>query len=190
MPGDYKDSDLLSMTPEEIAAAAARGWSKPSAADAERPEYAGVSVEPKQLAPKPSGDVWARRKAGTDLFTCPSGQTCRLRPVTPDKLMLAGVLDNVNHLEALAAKLVSKAEGEPPTPDSVPTRKDFAELLNLVNKVIPLAVAEPVVLDDPAPGEDFVQGALYASDIDLDDRLAIMSEVLKGIRQMDRFRNA
>lgn len=188
MPGDYKDSDLLTMTPEEIAAAAGRGWSRPKPED--RPEYAGVLVAPRP-APTPRGDVWQRQKAGSDdIFTCPSGQTCRLRPLSPDRLMLEGILDNVNHLEVLSQKLASDAQGMPPEKQTMPSREDFAELLMVINKVVPLAVVEPKVHPDPAEGEPFEDGLLYASDIDLDDRMAIMAEALKGIRALERFRHS
>lgn len=191
MPGDYKDSELLTMSPEEVAAAVVRGWSRPAPEVAERPAYAGVEVRAKQVAPEPRGDVWQRRKAGSDdIFTCPSGQTCRLRPVSPDRLMLEGILDNVNHLEVLAQKLVGEAQGLPPEKATTPTREDFAELLTVINKVVPMAIVEPKVYPDPEDGEAFEDGILYISDIDLDDRMAIMAEALKGIRALDRFRHA
>lgn len=186
MPGDYKDSDLLTMSPEEVAAAAARGWSRPA------PEDALIRTEEIRVrAPQPRGDVWARQKQGNDnLFTCPSGQTCRLRPVSPDRLMLEGILDNVNHLEVLAQKLANDAQGLPPEKAAAPTREDFAELLAVINKVVPIAVVEPTVLPDPAEGEEWKKGVIYASDIDLDDRMAIMAEALKGIRALERFRHS
>lgn len=187
MPGDYTDSELLKMSPEEVAAAAARGWSRPAAASVE--EQAKVDLQPR-TAPEPRGDVWASKKSGSTLFTCPSGQTCRLRPLTPDRLMLEGILDNVNHLEMLAEKLVQEGQGLPPEKAATPTRQDFAELLSVINRVVPLAVAEPVVLPDPVEGEKHQDGVIYASDIDLDDRMAIMAEALKGIRALDRFRHS
>lgn len=183
MPGAYNEKDLLAMSPEEIAAAAARGWNKPAA------DPADARPETTDRTPQPSGDVWKRRKSGADVFTCPSGQTCRLRSITPDKLLLTGILDRVNSLETLAAKLAHDAQGNPPVKETMPTREEFAELLSVINKVVPLAVAEPTVLPDPAPGEE-EDGVLYVSDIDLDDRMAIMAEALKGIRALDRFRNA
>jgi hypothetical protein len=96
----------------------------------------------------------------------------------------------VNPLEVLAQKLVSESQGLPPEKATTPTREDLAELLGVINRVVPLAVAEPTVLPDPAEGEEYDPQALYASDIDLDDRMAIMAEALKGIRALDRFRHA
>lgn len=183
MPGDYSDNEVRSMTPEDLYAAASRGWIKPVTDPADLPVPVRESVTP-------AGDVWSKRKSSGDVFVCPSGQTCRLRQVTPDALMSVGILDKVTRLEGLAAKLVHEAEGHPPVEEGVPSREDFAELLSVINSIVPIAVAEPKVLPDPAPGEAEMDGALYASDIDLEDRLAIMEEALKGIRALDRFRPA
>lgn len=194
MPGQYTDQEVARMTPDQLLEAANRGWLKPTdPADAPvRPEYAGVPVP---QAPQPSGDVWARRKrgGGGDVFTCPSGQTCRIQRLTPEGLLVAGILDDISSLEDLAQSLVDKAEGVPPEKQSLsdlPDREDLARLLKVVNAIVPLALVEPKVLPDPAPGVAMEDGVLYASDIDLADRMAIMQESLKGIQNLARFRNA
>lgn len=190
MPGDYTDVEVAAMTPEDLYAAANRGWSKPrDPADAPRPEYSGVPVP----RPAPSGDVWARRKThGGDIFTCPSGQTCRIQPLTPEGLLVSGILDDISSLESLAQQLVDKAEGTPPGKPNLsdlPDREDLAKLLKVINAIIPLAVIEPVVLHDPIPPATMEEGKLYASDIDLADRMAIMQHSLRGIENLARFHN-
>jgi hypothetical protein len=143
----------------------------------------------------PDGNVWSSKKAGNSLdFTCPSGQTCRLRKLTPERLLESGMLDRISRLEGLASELVDRAEGQPPV-RKMPSREDLAMLLETINVVIPLAVEEPQVWADSATeAEITAAGAdpanvIRCSDIDLDDRMAILEESLKGIRALDRFRN-
>lgn len=187
MPGEYSDEDLLNMTPKEIAAAVERGWKKPVA---DRPEYAGVPVPRPQPKPEPRGDVWMSQIVGSDIFTCPSGQTCRLRPLEPDQLLIAGILDKVTRLEGLAQVLVNQAEGMPPEKQRLPSREEFAELLEVINLVVPLTVVEPTVLPDPKPGEEYDPKGLYVSRINLADRLAIMNKALEGVKALDNFRHS
>lgn len=201
MPGDYTDVEVASMSPDDLFKAANAGWLKPVAvAPVVRPEYAGEKITPKMPdpadfpvspeSPQPSGDVWKRRKSGQEIFTCPSGQTCRIRRVLPEQLMMTGILDKVTRLEGLAAVLVAQAEGAPPEKQqTMPTREELGDLLETVNAIIPLAVVEPVVLPDPPEGETPDADKLYASDIELGDRMAIMEYALRGVKSMDRFRN-
>lgn len=171
--GDYTAEEVRNMGPEDLYAAAQRGWTRaPSIVDVQLP---------------PSPNVWASRKSsGGKDFTCPSGQTCRLRPLDPEVLLKAGLLDKVTRLEGLADALVKQAEGAPPEKQHTPTRQELMDLLELLDLVVPMAVAEPKVYsstDKEAP-----EGAITVSDIDLDDRMAIVEESLRGIRALDAFR--
>ncbi len=179
MPGTYTQEELTKMSPEEFAAAHANGFTRGEV-------NLGSSV------PQPKKDVWAQRAAGGvgQDFTCPSGQVCRLRDLDVDRLLEAGILDKVSRLEGLAENLVQQAEGAPPAATKLPTREEWAVLLETINQIVSLAVAEPYVYADPEPGTERTPGLIYVSDIDLNDRIAIMDESLKKVRALDRFRHA
>lgn len=188
MIGDYTFAELNSMSQEELAEAQSREFRKATAV-AGRSEAAGVfvgtSVPSSDPQPQPSGNVWKRKKSGQD-FICPSGQTCRLRPLEPEALLREGILDQVTRLDGLAQQLVNNSQGLPPDKMQVPSRDDLAELLKLVNTATLLAVVEPRIYPDDAQGlgEDDIR----VSDIDLGDRLAILEESLKGVKALDNFR--
>jgi len=103
--------------------------------------------------------------------------------------MMEGILDQVTRLEGLAQGLIDQASGLPPEKVKLPTREEFGELLKLVNKIVPMAVAEPRVYPDdytdPVP-----ENAIMVSDIDLMDRVSILNEALKGLEKLDNFRPA
>lgn len=193
MPGtesDYSLQELREMDREEFEAAQARGFRKPvTEADVAaayvtgRPAAAGVAVV------KPASDVWSKRKKRTigEDFVCPSGQKCRMRVLEPEELLEKGILDRVTRLDGLADNLVQVAEGAPPQKTTMPTPDEFRVLLDTINIVVTLAVAEPRVYqddDDNAPDD-----AIRVSDVALDDRLAILNHALSGLKKLDNFRN-
>jgi hypothetical protein len=205
MPGEaYTLAELTEMSPEDLAAARANGFLKPDPgiygappATHERGEvYIGTSV-PKSK-PQPRDDVWASKSADAAEyeFVCPSGQNCAMRKLSPERLLEAGILDKVTRLEGLADTLIKQAEGLPPEKQKLPSREDLAALLEVINLLIPIAVVAPKVwaddaseLDDGHP-DGMPAGGIRCSDIDLEDRMAIMNEALKGIRKLDPFRLA
>lgn len=187
--GDYTAAELREMSREDFEAAQAREFAKPGAAPAEATlsERGEISLG-SSVKPRPAPNVWASKLSSTSYeFTVPSGQTCRLRRLAPEKLLEAGILDKIGILESLADKLVSKSNGEPPVANTVPTSEEFALLLETINLVVPMVVIEPVVYADSAvvaDGEEVIR----VSDIDLDDRMAILEESVKGITKLSSFR--
>jgi hypothetical protein len=179
MPGDYTSEELQTMPREEFEAAVARGFIRATPA----------TTPP----PVPSADVWRTAKeAGksrTRDFTCPSGQTCRIRPLDPERLLEHGILDKITRLEGLADGLVQTAEGQPPVLGKVPTREELELLLDTVNIIVPLAVEEPYLSPVPEKGTARNPELIYVDDVDVDDRMAILEEALKGLKQLDRFRH-
>lgn len=188
--GDYSAGEIAAMGADDFKAAQARGFKREAEPVADdRPAAAGLSLGsavPKDVT-QPSGNVWASKKVATEDFTCPSGQTCRLRAVKPEELLAAGILDRVTRLEGLAGELVDQAEGQPPAKAKMPSQEDFALLLDTINMVVPMAVAEPrVYRDDDSDAPD---DAIRVSDLDLEDRMAIMEKSLSKIKMMDNFRH-
>lgn len=206
MVGDYTFAELQGMSKADLDAAKARSFKRP---DLQVTEF-GLAVDVVSLAnqaqeklqqpqykvpgstPRPAArdDVWASANTRRDDFIAPSGQKCKLRPISPEALLEAGILDRVTRLEGLAATLAEQAEGAPPAKPKIPGREDFAALIETVNLLVPLAVAEPAVYPDVEKGEEPVEGRIYVSMISLDDRIGIMNEALKELKAMDSFRHA
>ena len=193
--GDYTAAEIAAMDVATFQAAKESGFKKalvasPLAQAVAQANAAGLnlgsSVPAREEQPQDGGNVWARKRKGDKDFTCPSGQTCRLRPLEIEKLMMAGVLDQVTRLEGLAQQLVSSAEGQPPAKPTMPSREDFQALLDLVNVVVPMAVVEPHLYADDDP--DCPADGIRVSDVGLDDRIAILNEALAGVKLLDNFR--
>lgn len=206
MPGEefYQIHEIQAMTPEQFHEAQTNGFRKQTITKL-RPEEvrlvaspgadAAVMVESYAVprAAQPQEDVpadrnvWKRKKAVGEDFTAPSGQTCKLRPLQVERLMMEGILDQVTRLEGLAQKLIDQASGLPPEKVQMPSREDFGKLLTLINIIVPMAVAEPSIYadDDKEAPED----ALRVSDIELMDRVAILEKALGGLKKMDNFRH-
>jgi hypothetical protein len=175
MPGaQYTQDELRSMSPDAFNRARDNGFLR-SLQEIELPEPAAGY-----------GTRWAAKASGSEEdFTCPSGERCRLRTIPVEDLLSAGILDKVTRLEGLADALIQKAEGAPPTVDKMPNAEEFAELLDVINTVVILAVVEPTVTPDDSEAE-----GVKVSWIDLDDRAAIMEHALRGVRKLDKFRHA
>jgi hypothetical protein len=122
-------------------------------------------------------------------FVVPSGLTCRLKKVQVEDLVAAGIIDKITRLPGLAQQQIDKAEGKPPAPDRMPTTQEMEQLTTVLNTMIPLVVARPVITPLPESGEEKVVGFIYPDSIDLADRVAIMERVLTGVRNLDKFRN-
>ena len=213
MIGEYTSAEIAAMQPDEFNAAKDRGFKRPVTAEdvaaayaaarelpehvTGRPAAAGIAVGSSVTLPAPqpvvpSRSAWAQAKAsrGKD-FTTPSGQVCKMQPLRPEMLLAEGILDKVTRLEGLADELVKRAEGTPPEKQKMPSKEDFQELLDLVNTVVPLAVVEPKVYrDDEELPPDAPGDIIRVSDIDLEDRMAILNEALSGIKAFDNFRPA
>lgn len=207
--GDYSEEEIRSMSTAELQRAQENGFKKPQTTRL-RPEEVrlvaspGADVQaqvasyavPQSAQHQPDapsdGNVWKRKKSGDQDFITPSGQKCRLRPLQLEKLMMAGILDQVTRLEGLAQALINQAEGLPPEKQHMPTREEFGQLLEMINAIVPMAVAEPQVYQDDAFKDDpdaQPEDAIFVSDIDLMDRVAIMEKALTGLKKMDNFRN-
>lgn len=193
--GEYTAAEIAAMDAATFQAAKESGFRKalvasPLAQAVAQAEAAGINLGSSVPArdAQPSGDenVWGRKRKGDRDFVCPSGQKCRLRRIEIDQLVMAGVLDQVSRLEGLAQNLIDKAEGQPPAKTAMPTKEDFQALLSLMNVVVPMAVAEPKLYADDDP--DRPADGIRVSDVDLEDRIAILNEALAGVKLLDNFR--
>lgn len=193
MPGQpFTQVELQAMTPEEFADAQSHNFMRPVGPFQPEP-YTAPVIEPRD-------DVWVSQTgtAGSFEFVAPSGQRCRLRPLTPEALLVAGLIDKVSRLEALADVLVAQSEGQRPAKAaSLPPREDLELLLKTINEICVIAVVEPrLALRDKdgnlinVEGDLMTEVAIDVTLVDLNDRMAIMERSLRGVKALDRFRNA
>lgn len=150
------------------------------------------------LAPSP----WAanaKRRGGFD-HVVPSGQTCRIKPIPLEDLVLGGIIDDVDAITKIvdsdiAAKIkptgrAADAESNADAADGLKFIQSPAghTAIALMNKIVPLVVVEPTILPEPADGEERIEGAIYVTDIDLADRADIFSVVMAPTEKAAQFR--
>jgi hypothetical protein len=123
-------------------------------------------------------------------FRTPGGQLCRLRDLPIEELAQQGILDRITRLPGLTQELIDKAEGAPPSSASgLPDGETVKTLREVVDILVPLVVVAPHIWPLPAEGEDRVKGRVYVDTIPFTDRVAIMNRSVKGLQNLDAFRN-
>ncbi len=130
--------------------------------------------------PKPtSAAEWRKAREEGYVVTLPSGHVARLRPVALDVLIISGKLPDL--LTPLAAKsLWIETDGEE-IANEAEKAKGYAELINII---VPAAMVEPRVVDDPT-GDDEIS----LEDIDFADKAAIYQLATQPAEVLRRFRD-
>jgi hypothetical protein len=200
-------TDFSEMTPEKLEAIAAemRAFSagKPFAYPTTHRDAVEVSLpalSPQDSQQKmgeaifgptytPPTDKYAPTTWGSNLydFTTPSGQTCQLKKFRPEDLLGTSLLDRITRLPAFADEAIKKAEGAPPV-KALPEAKQIEALIDVLNDLLPIVIAQPQVYSTPTAGEERVEGRVYVDDIELADRIAIMNRAVQGVSKFDNFR--
>lgn len=199
----YSTGELLSMNPEELRVAQANGFVKPGPAspsvyrrlsdvplpDEDVVELPASEAPGYQVMGSAPANPYAPTEWGNDLydFRVPSGQLCQMRKLRPENVMHTGLLDKITRLPALAEEQVHKAQGLPPDAQ-MPTKEQLAQVIAVVNEMLPLVVVQPVVCPDDTPAEERPVGSVLVSDIELFDRIAIMNRATQGVAKLDNFR--
>lgn len=160
---------------------------------AHAPNFAGAKVEPLPAPePAPASDPYAPSVWGSNEydFTCPSGQTCRMRKIPVEKIVSSGVLDKITRLPAVAQEQIDRAEGMPPkkVADAMPKPEEMEALLDTLNILLPMVVVKPEIYSAPEEGQERVVGRIYVDSIELEDRIAIMERAVGGVRNLEAFR--
>lgn len=176
--------DFTAMTPDEFAA-----WQQqqnnPQGGNVEMATKPDVPTPPAPPQARPATEVWGQVTEYD--FTCPSGATCRLRKLSPERLVETGLLDKLTRLPGFAQELIEKSEGQPPAKpqDEMTVIKD---VLVLMQDLLPMIVAQPTIHKDPESDADREVGEIYVSSIDLADRMAILNQATGGVTKLDAFR--
>lgn len=194
----YDTNELKAMTPEEFADARAQGFVKPFAnptayRDAETALMPGDIVYPQDVPsrPSPPQDRYAATAWASPYFDfiTPGGQTIQMQKLLPEKMLGTGLLDKITRLPAFAQELIDKAEGLPPAAVvKLTDSEQVAQVVEVVNEIVPLVVVQPTVYPVPPTGEERVNGRIYVDSIELADRVAIMERAVKGVAALDPFR--
>ena len=194
----YTTTELLEMTPEELAVAQANDYVKPQNAT-EADVAPKLSVKPSLPAP-PQDDPYAVTAWGSDLFDfrAPSGQLCQMRKLKPESMLESGMLDKVTRLPAFAEENIRKAQGHPPAAASSVSPEDFKQLIKVLDELLPIVVVQPQLWSEPSPersnddpeldNSERIPGRVYVSDVELADRVAIMERAIGGVKKLDNFR--
>lgn len=149
-------------------------------------------------------------------FKLPSGNTCLMKNLTMDDLMKIGILDRLDSLtsivsaehvtrvtgtpqqraaaaQALAELDTETAEGRQALLGIMKDKGKWEAMQSFINVVVKEAVVDPHVSPEPGPHETKMDNVLYASDVDLLDRMAIMQRcmggMMDGVKAMEPFRS-
>lgn len=107
--------------------------------------------------------TWRQPRQEGFVVVLPSGNAARLRPVALDQMILAGKLPDL--LTPLAAKTLWTNTDEAEIGNQIELAKGFAQLVNMI---VPLAMMEPKIVEDPLADDE-----IAIEDIDFGDKVAV-----------------
>jgi hypothetical protein len=117
---------------------------------------------------------------------------CLVKRPGPQGLVSMGILDSLDSLTSLVSK---DHLGDTDIPKSTEALKDLAgkdrelqDALNLMDKVLAACAVDPPVSLPPSDGEERDPEALYADDVDFEDKSFILQWVMGGTGDWERFR--
>lgn len=135
------------------------------------------STTPTPLAPTP-GSAWRQPRETGELITLPSGNVARLRPVAVDALLATGRIPDL--LSGVAAKTLWSETDTATIADDGKLAKEYTDLINLV---VPLAMLEPRVVDNPEG-----DGEIALDDLEFADKVAVFNLAIGGATALKMFR--
>ena len=151
-------------------------------------------------------------------FTTPSGQLCRLRRMDPVALLGEGLLDKLDFLTSMvvsdhlpnakktALERAKEAKAKVGTAGMTEEEKEaeknskvmeeifqdpkrMQELVKTLDKVLVAVTIKPEILAIPEVFENNrVEGAIYTDHIDFNDKMAIFNRMMKGVKDLESFR--
>lgn len=125
-----------------------------------------------------SGRAWRQARERGEVVRLPSGNVVRLRAVALDAMILAGDLPDL--LTPIAAKSLWTEANETEIGNSLSLAKGYAEL---VHRIIPLAMMDPRVVDNPTADDE-----ITLADLDFGDKVAIFQIATQPAEVLARFR--
>lgn len=168
---------------------------KKAAADKRAATMAARKAVPVDEAPT-SAAAWKKGAKGEDIRV-PSGHVCRLRKIGMREWVKEDIVPD--GLRPIIEKAIAKGQGIPAAKIkelSEDTSK-WADIFQLMDRVVALVVAKPVVVfhcakeDDewvPIPEHERDPETLYTDEIDDEDKAFIFNIAAGGVRDLERFR--
>lgn len=136
--------------------------------------------------------TWGQNGGAVDL-TVPSGQLCLAIKPGLEGLLKSGVLHGIDPLVALVEEHQSRMQGrESDQAFGLEVMNDpekLDQILHMVDKVMCHVVLKPKISLTPDDPTRRVPGNLYADNVDLEDKIYIMSWALGMAGDLDNFRS-
>lgn len=152
---------------------------------------------------KPEIDPYAPTNWGvlSEDLTCPSGQRCLVRRIDPMKLMSDGTLHKTDMLTSMVHQqhVAKKAKGGKDASKAAEMQTEkvlfealkdpvkMAEIVDTVNSVVLATVIKPELQPALEDETERVDGLVYVSDVELNDRMFIMQFAFGGTRAAAKF---
>lgn len=156
-------------------------------------------------------NVWGT-SAATDVeeeLVTPSGQTCRAKKMSIERMIEAGILAEADALTATVTKYTRKVKGANKRPDGevLDTAKLMTDpeaikaLISVMDKAVPHVVVSPTVrlhyteqfvgktkVTKLIPAEDREQGVIYTDQVGFEDKMFLFDWAAGGLGAMLQFR--
>lgn len=135
--------------------------------------------------------AWDTRAENLVDLTCPSGQLCQVRKPGTEGLMKLGLLERLDNLTGTVhTDHIARVKGEvtPEVPDITNDPVARKEMLDIMNQIVAVTVVQPKLSEDVEKASDRVEGLVYMSDVDLEDKTFIMQYALGGSADLATFR--
>lgn len=125
-----------------------------------------------------SGASWRQARQAGSVVMLPSGNVIKMRAVPLDQLIITGQLPDL--LTPIAAKSLWTTTDEKEIGNTLDLAKGYIEL---VNRIVPMAVVAPKIVDRPAADDE-----IELLDLDFGDRVAIFQLATQPAGVLAEFR--
>ena len=154
--------------------------------------------------------AWGRAKTSNVVLDLPSGEVVLVRRVVMPQLLASGAFPD--SLMAIVSEKIESATGAENAPkevdpavmqDMMKDPKKLSQLFDSVDKIMPIVVVEPAVLNhkrpvtpddlngewEVIPEEERDEDVLYTDVVDLEDKMHIFQFAVGGTRDVEEFRS-
>jgi hypothetical protein len=128
-------------------------------------------------------------------MTVPSGQKCRVVPLSLQELVFDGIIDDVDAVSKLVdSELIAPKTSTRAKKTAAQVGMDFLKDPNarkafeIMDKVLVAVIVAPKIYTNPAEGEEPDPSKIYIRNVDLRDKIAIFERVMTGVEKTAQFR--
>ena len=173
-----------------------RSTTRPTTGHSERPAAAFQATPAPAPAPEPGSkyapSAWGSQSPYTDL-KFPSGQLALVRVPGLQGLLKEGILHNLDTLTPFIEEHAAAANGRKPkkgpsVAEIMANPETVNQLMHVLDRITTSCVVQPEIRMTPNDPTTRVQGAVYADQVELDDKLFLFQFVVGGTRDLESFR--